>query len=550
MAFSLKPAHMKRYTEIIRLLVKYGSIDLVRGARLDQDLSGDEIPVGATITGDPEQLARDLEALGPTFIKLGQLLSTRPDLLPQPYLDALARLQDTIEPFPYDMVEEIVSQELGVRLSKAFQDFATEPLAAASLGQVHQARLRDGRAVAVKIQRPGIRQVILDDFEVLETIAAAIDQHTDIGQRYAFQDMLAAFRHALVRELDYRQEAQNLMTLGDHLRTYAHISVPQPVMDYTTSRVLTMDYIRGTKVTALSPLAQLETDGQTLAEELCKAYLDQILVEGFFHADPHPGNLLLTDDHTLVLLDLGMAARIDPSAQESLLKLVLAISSGRGREVAALLLAMGTRLHDYDDARFTREVIEYIAHYQDATVEHKGGRIVMELARIAAANGLRPAPELTILGKTLLTLDEIGRSLDPSFDPQVVVRHHADALLRQHLLKSLAPSNVFASMLEMHEFLRQLPTRLNLLLDALTRKEFELKIQALDEPRLMANLLTVANRVTLGLVLAALIVGAALMMRIETSFTLFGYPGIAMIFFLLAAAGGFAQIISIFLHDK
>ncbi len=239
--------------------------------------------------GHPEALAHDLEEMGPTFIKLGQLLSTRPEFLPQSYLDALARLQDKVKPFRADAVEEIVSSELGVRLSKGFLEFDLEPIAAASLGQVHKARLRDGRLVAVKVQRPGIRKMIREDLDALEDIASSLDRHTEIGRRAAFLEMLKEFRRTLFAELDYRQEAQNLIRLGKNLERYERLIVPQPVEDYTTSRVLTMDYVRGTKITSFSPLARLEMDGKVLADDLFKAYLDQVLVDGFFHADPHPG---------------------------------------------------------------------------------------------------------------------------------------------------------------------------------------------------------------------------------------------------------------------
>src|SRR5579872_1326656 len=240
MALSLKPEHVKRYTDIARLLITHGRGDLVQG--IDAELADEPLVGGG---GDPEQLARDLEALGPTFIKLGQLLSTRSDLLPAPYLDALARLQDRVEPFPFEQVETIVASEIGARISKAFLDFDHVPLAAASLGQVHRAVLRDGREVAVKVQRPDIRRVIVEDLEAFAEIAAMVDKHTEIGRRFAFQDMLGEFRKTLLRELDYRREAVNLVTLAHNLRDYRRLVIPRPIDDYTTSRVLTMDFVKG-----------------------------------------------------------------------------------------------------------------------------------------------------------------------------------------------------------------------------------------------------------------------------------------------------------------
>src|SRR5205085_9334701 len=277
MAISLKPEHLKRYKDIALLLVKYGRADLVKSAGLDATIEGmQDVQVSPA---KMEELAADIEKMGPTFIKLAQLLSTRADLLPQPYIDALTRLQDKVEPFPFTEVEQIVNTELGVRISKAFSDFQSEPVAAASLGQVHRASLRDGRDVVVKVQRPGIREEMTKDLEVLAEIASFLDAHTEAGRRYECTPLLEELRKSLLKELDYRLEARNLVTFADNLRDLERIVVPQPVDDYTTSRVLTMDYIRGRKITALSPLAKIDLDGYVLAEELFRAYMQQILID-------------------------------------------------------------------------------------------------------------------------------------------------------------------------------------------------------------------------------------------------------------------------------
>jgi ubiquinone biosynthesis protein len=548
MILPLKTEHLKRYKDIARLLMRYGRADLAHFVA-DPALPDDEAANAEVTTGEPEQLARDLEALGPTFIKLGQLLSTRSDLLPPAYLEALSRLQDRVEPFPFAQVEEIVSSELGVRLSKAFSDFESVPLAAASLGQVHLAHLRDGRPVAVKVQRPGIRQGILDDLEAFEEMAGLLDRHTELGRKLSFHGMLEEFRRALLRELDYRREADNLVTLGKNLADYDRLVVPQPVDDYTTSRVLTMEFVRGTKITDLSPLARIDLDGRALAEDLTKAYLDQILVDGFFHADPHPGNLLITEDGRLAFLDLGMVARVDPKMQEQLLKLILALTEGRGHEAAQVALQMGTRLEGFDEERYRREVAELVAGHQGAAGSMKVGRIVLGLARQAAGSGVRPAPELTMLGKALLHLDEVARTLDPDLDPNRTVRDHSESILRRQMLKRLSPTSLASSALELYELGQQMPARLNAVLDNLAGNKLEIKVNAFDESRLMSNLQKIANRIASGLVLAALIVGAALMMQVRTDFTIFGYPGLAMVLFLLAVFCGFALVLSILFND-
>src|ERR1041385_8746326 len=326
----LKTERLKRYAEIVGLLVKYGRSDLVEQSSsvlASRLLRSSEQPKA-------EELADDLENLGATFIKLGQLLSTRGDLLPQPYLEALERLQDRIEPFPYEEVDRIVSGELGVRLSKAFADFDPVPLAAASLSQVHKATMRDGRTVVVKVQRPDIRDLIVGDLEALGEIAHFLDEHTELGKRYEFDNMLVNLRKSLLRELDFTIEANNLHTIAENLVDFENIVIPEPIDDFTTTRVLTMEYISGKKITALNPLRLLEIDGGLLADELFSAYLKQFLVDGLFHADPHPGNVFLTDDDRIALLDLGMVGRVTRTFQDNLLRLLLAISEGRG-EMAA-----------------------------------------------------------------------------------------------------------------------------------------------------------------------------------------------------------------------
>src|SRR5882672_7392426 len=326
MALSLKPERLKRYKDIVALFIKYGRSDLVQQADLEFAGNGHAQALATTVEPKAEELATDLEKLGPTFIKLGQLLSTRGDLLPEPYLDALARLQDQVAAFPYEEVEHIVSTELGVRISKAFAEFEREPSAAASLAQVHWAYMRDGRAVVVKVQRPAVRDQIVEDLEALEVVAEFIDAHTEVGKRYEFGNLLADLRRSLLRELDFKQEAGNLIRLRSGLREFEQIIVPAPIEDFTTSRVLTMEYVSGKNVTSLSPLRLLEIDGRALSRDLFRAYLKQILVDGFFHADPHPGNVFLTDDNRIALLDLGMVAHISGAFQENLLRLLLAIS--------------------------------------------------------------------------------------------------------------------------------------------------------------------------------------------------------------------------------
>ncbi|HEX2390765.1 MAG TPA: AarF/UbiB family protein, partial [Casimicrobiaceae bacterium] len=543
----ISASHAKRYKEICLLLLKYGRSDLVSAIDIDAALGGEQLPTAAADAAPPDQLADDLEAMGPTYIKLGQILSSRPDLLPEPYLKALARLQDDVKPFDYAAVEEIVTSELGVRISKAFSSFEQQPIAAASLGQVHRAALRDGRRVVVKVQRPDIAKQVADDFEVLAQIADFVDAHTDFGRRYRLLDTLEEFRMALKHELDYEREARNLIAVGANLQEFSLIDVPQPVPDYSSRRVLTMDFVKGRKITSIGPLARLEIEGAALAEQLFRAYLKQVLVDGLFHADPHPGNVFLTDDGHIALLDLGMVGQTTPRMRENLLKVLLAVSDGKGDEVADMLVAMSERDERFDAPLFRRGIVQLVVRMQDTGLQQMNvGAMLLRMHRTASESGLYVPSELTLLGKTLLQLDEVGKVLDPAFEPNAAIRRAAGDIMTRSIQRDVTNTHVLTSALEMKHFIGGLPARLNKLMDAATNADLEMKIRIVDANVMVEGFQKVANRIASGIILAALIVGAALLMRVETSFRIAGYPGLAMLCFLGAAAGGCWLLISIF----
>ena len=541
------PTGVARTAQILRFLLKYRTADVFTG--LDLDAAAETVD-DQPASGTPEEFVKDLESLGPTFVKIGQALSTRPDMVPPAYLEALERMQDNVAPVPFDEIREVVEQSLGVRLSKPFTEFDETPIGCASLAQVHRACLRDGRTVAVKVQRPGIGPQIRADLDAIGALAKRADQHTRMGRDVHFADWVQEFRRALLGELDYRMEAENLDRFGQHLADYPQLYVPSPLWDLCADKVLTMDLVEGTKVTEVSGLRRTEEPMDDLARALMRGYLDQVFVHGEIHADPHPGNLLVTDDGRLALFDLGMIAHVPPRMRERLLKLLFAAVDGRGEAVANESSAMGTRLEHFDAGRYQREVGQMVARYAAHASGRKvsEGRLMLDLVRLGTACGLRTPPELSLLGKTLLNLERVADALAPDVDVREVVEGHLDGVMRGRLRKALSPSSIATELMEVQGLLRDAPRKVSDLLSLLADNRFKVQVVGLD--KLMESLQKIANRIAAGVITASLIIGAALMMRIDTGPHLFGYPAIALVLFLIGAGLGITIVVNSLRSDR
>lgn len=548
----LNLGHLGRYKDLAFLLTRYGLKDFKIG--IDPLAEPVAIPEDQPIEPDvqkrAEAFALRLKEMGSTFVKFGQLLSTRPDLVPPEYVVALESLQDNVEPFSFAEVETIVEEELKARISKVFEEFEAVPIAAASLGQVHRAVLRDGREVVVKVQRPGVREVVHEDLQVFSEIATALENHTAIGRKMNLIATVEDLRRTLMNELDYLQEARNAAILRSNLEEFEELHIPATIDDLTTSRVLTTELIRGKKVSKLTPLGLIDNDYAHLAVILTRAYLKQICVDGIWHSDPHPGNVFLRDEQ-IVLLDFGMVSRIGSEVQDNVIKLLLGVTGNRGREVAEVCIRMGTEQAGFDKDRFIRDINVMVTSYYDAEMKRTNtGQIIFQVIAVANNNELRIPSELAMLAKTLLHLDGITRKLDPDFNPQEVIQEYSQEIMAQKVRQRLSPKNYYSALLDLNQLALDLPSRSREILDKLADGKMGVHVHLAEMNHLLKGMQRIANRITVGLVIAALLVASALIMQVPRTDRWAGYPVMAVSGYVIAAVMGIYLVVTIFLKDR
>ena len=541
---------LARTSRILRFLVKYRHSGMFTGWDL-------RVPLDVAIETEsadhrPDQFVDDLEALGPTFVKLGQALSTRPDLVPPAYLNALTRMQSQVTQTPWPDIRAQLESALGDSVEARFASFDTVPLGSASLAQVHRARLHDGRVVAVKIQRPGIAEEVSHDLATLESIASGIDHTTGLGQRVRFTDWVHEFRRALIAELDYCLEAANLERFSDHLAEYPDLLVPKPVWELTRSRVLVMELVTGLQPDASVRERLPKYLLERLCESLLRGYVDQMFVHGEIHADPHPGNMLITSAGRMGIFDLGMVVHVPPRQRLRLLKLMFSAIDGRGDDAVEEVIALGTRLEDFDEERYLREAGQLIARYA-AHADLQGyseGRLMLDLTRIGAACGLRSPPELSLLGRALLHLEGVCHLLAPGLRVRPVLEDHFPRVVRAQMQRSMSLPSLAVEAVELQALMQDAPRKVSAALSLLAENRLQVRVTGLQESRLMENLQKIANRIAAGVVIAALILASALLLRAQPGGLTSGYSKLAMLLFVIATALGLGLVISALFHDR
>jgi predicted unusual protein kinase regulating ubiquinone biosynthesis (AarF/ABC1/UbiB family) len=506
--------HPERYWQVFHVLRKYRLHHILAELGMSHRHPDEDLDELALPQPEPDghdhgvQLAAALEELGPCFIKLGQLLSTRPDLLPANYIAALRRLQDTVQPVPAERIVRIVESELGAPLDQLFQSFDHAPLATASMAQVHQAVLLDGTPVAVKVQRPGVRQRIEVDLEVLKEVASFAAAHTDFGRRYELLPMVRELELSLRQELDFRQEAENTRKIGQQIAQFTRLATPTVFAAHSSQRVLTLSFLHGRRLAALSPAELAQHDPRAIATDLLSAYLKQSVIDGIFHCDPHPGNILLTDDGRLALLDFGMVGRFDAGQKDHIILLLLAFSERQGERVADQYLEMIEVPERFNRRAFTQEVGALVSRYHDLSGGRLGlGSALLDLTRLAYGHRIPVPSAMTLLGKTMLNLDGTIAVLSPELDPVALIRDYMLEVMVQRVAAQLSPGRVFAWVLDMKHLFEDAPRRTDTILDKMANDRLTIRLEVTKLDQSMRALSSAATKLAFGVLAGSVLIG-------------------------------------------
>ena len=544
----LSRKQFSRLGEIGRVLVKYGWGRII--ARLG--LAGLLRYRGArgVPPAGPEQILRVIEELGPTFIKLGQLLSTRSDLLPRDYIVELSKLQDTAPTIPIDQVKAVIQEELGRPAEDIFATFIEQPLAAASLGQVHTAVLHDGTRVIVKVQRPSIRDAIERDLDVLYVLARFLERRWDRARTYGIVDIIDEFAITVRAELDYTREAHNTERLKHNLAKEKAVRVPYICWGLTTSRVLTMERIDGIKITDIAGLDAIGVDRRQLANRLAAVFLKQLLVDGFFHADPHPGNILVTPEHEIALIDAGEVRQLDVTSRTALIRMLIAFEHRDTRQFAQEVVALGISRGEVEMPALTHDLEKLLRQYYDLPARATDlGQILMRVMDVSARHRIRLPSEFTLVGKVLANIDGINRQLDPDFNFTEAARPFITRAVRQQLGTESLLVDSYRALMDARDFLLRLPEHLNLLMHKAIEGSVRIEFRHRGLEELESRLDRITNRLAFALIVGATIIGSSLIVvakegkRGPTS--LFGLPLLGVLGFIIAVIFGLWLLISI-----
>ncbi len=544
--------HLNRYRQILSVLFKYGFGDLVDTLKIEQYLGIGLQMVSRKRRDQIERLTRaervrmTLEELGPTFIKLGQILSTRPDLIPLEYIKELSKLQDQVPPVPYDDVKEVIRSGTGQFPEELFQHFEQTPLAAASIGQVHKAQLRDAEEVAVKVQRPGIRRIIEVDLEIMLHLAALMERHVEELENQHPTRIVEEFARSLEKEINYTIEATHIERFGRQFIDDETVYVPKVFRGITTERILTMEYIEGIKASEVDRLRQEGYDLQKIARRGANLIMGQIFVHGFFHADPHPGNIFILPNNVICYIDFGMMGRISHQEREDFADLVVNIIRRDEKKLADAVLKLTYYHEEPDRSELERDLVEFIdQHLYRPLKELEIGRLLQQLLEILTSHRLGLKPDLFLMIKALSSVEGLGRMLDPDFD----IIEHAKPFILSIQSSRLNPIKIAGDIIDSGtgfvQFMKEVPGELRVILKQVREGKIKIEFEHRGLDPILFTQDRTSNRIAFAIVLASLIIGSSLIVLSDIPPKWQEIPIIGLAGFIVAGVMGFWLLVSI-----
>ncbi len=544
--------NVNRYRQILAVLLKYGFGDLVDLLKLDRyvaaglQLISRRQPIRVEKLTRPQGLRMALEELGPTYIKLGQILSTRPDLVPVDFLQELSKLQDKVPPFPASAARRIIEAELGAKLGELFVRFDDAPLASASIGQVHRARLKNGREVALKVQRPGIQRVIEVDLEIMLHLATLMEHHIAELAFHRPIKIVEEFARTLEKELDYLLEAANMERAAFNFSGDATTCIPAVHRELSTARILTTALIRGIKVSDIERLDAAGLDRTLITSRGADILLRMIFEHGFFQADPHPGNIFVLPGNVICLIDFGMVGSVDRLTRETFGDLLDGIVKKDTTQVARVLLQLTDWEEEPDSRAFETDITEFMAYHIFRPLrEVRVGKLIQHLLELSARHRLLIPPNIFLMMKSLATVEGVARMLDPGFDIFGRAAPFIHTILQQRYSPERLSAEAFQMTADLVKFTRRFPQDLLDIARLARRQQLCLKIENRGLDRTLATHDQISNRLSFSIIIAALIVGSALIVISQIPPLFYGISLIGIIGFTAAALMGIWLLVAI-----
>lgn len=544
---------LKRYRQVLGILIKYGFGHIVEQLNIDYYYElGKRIVSLGTASHELERLTQAarfrlaLEELGPTFIKLGQILSTRPDIVPADILDELQKLQDHIPAVATDEIKAQIHRELGYPTTELFEDFEPAPLATASIAQVHCGTLKSGEKIVCKVRRPGIEPIIETDLDIMMGLAYLVEKHLPGGELYDPVGLVREFRRTIHRELDFSREGRTTERFAANFADDETVHIPKVFWEYTGQTVLTLEYVSGIKISNQDQLKEAGLDLEIIARNGADNFLKQVFIHGLFHADPHPGNIHVLPGNILCIFDFGMVGRLDDDLKLHLTELLLCVLRRDVDHLISQLLYSG-ELHDESNIKnLKRDLTEFIDDYYDIMLQDlKVGKLLIDFVEILTEYQIKFPSNLMLLSRALFVMEGIGRQLDPNFNMVAQLKPFAEQIIKDRYSPTSIAKDAARTLQSYQALGKSLPRDIKEFINRINRNKFKIDVEHRGFERLINDLDKSSNRISFSMIIAALIVGSSLIMQVDKGPMLSGFPILGLLGYSVAGFLGLGLAIAI-----